>query len=84
MEIVQSAAARNLVTFLDSDTEPDGGKFMLGAGAPWGSEHDGEQLLRTVRDIVEAYHPILVRIEHAKGRVVAGLTRSRVPTERIR
>jgi len=73
MEVVQSAAARNLVTFLDSDAEPDGGKFMLGAGAPWVSEHDGEQLLRTVREIVESDPPIPVRIGVNQGPVFAGL-----------
>jgi class 3 adenylate cyclase/tetratricopeptide (TPR) repeat protein len=73
MDVVQSAAARNLVTFLDSDAEHDGGKFMLGAGAPWGSEHDGEQLLRTVREIVESDPPLSVRIGVNQGPVFAGL-----------
>jgi class 3 adenylate cyclase/tetratricopeptide (TPR) repeat protein len=73
MEIVQSASARNLVTFLDSDPEPGGGKFMLAAGAPWGSEHDEEQLLRTAREIVESDPALPVRIGVNEGPVFAGL-----------
>jgi class 3 adenylate cyclase/tetratricopeptide (TPR) repeat protein len=73
MEIVQSAAARNLVTFLDSDPELGGGKFMLAAGAPWGSEHDEEQLLRTAREIVESNPALPVRIGVNEGPVFAGL-----------
>lgn len=73
MDVVQSAAARNLVTFLDSDPELGGGKFMLAAGAPWGSEHDEEQLLRTAREIVEAETALPVRIGVNEGPVFAGL-----------
>jgi len=73
MEIVQSAAERNLVTFLDSDPELGGGKLMLAAGAPWSSEHDGEQLLRTAREIVESAPALPVRIGVNQGPVFAGL-----------
>lgn len=72
MGIVQTAAARNDVTFLDSDPEPGGGKFMLAAGVPWGSEHDEEQLLRTAREIVESEPALGVRIGVNEGPVFAG------------
>ena len=68
MDVVQSAAARNLVTFLDSDPELGGGKFMLAAGAPWGSEHDEEQLLRTVREVVACSPTIRSRFGSASTR----------------
>lgn len=70
---VQRAAQEQLVTFLDSDPERDGGKLMLAAGAPWSTERDGEQLLRAVRAVVESAPPLPLRIGVNQGHVFTGL-----------
>jgi class 3 adenylate cyclase len=73
MEAVQAATERNLVTYIDNDVEPGGGKFMLAAGAPYTSERDGEQLLRAVRQILDAHPGLRVRAGVNQGHAFAGL-----------
>lgn len=70
---VQRAAQEQLVTFLDSDPERDGGKLMLASGAPWSTERDGEQLLRAVRAVVEAALPLPLRVGVNQGHVFTGV-----------
>jgi predicted ATPase/class 3 adenylate cyclase len=69
---VQAAAERNLVTYIDNDPEIDGGKFLLVSGAPFTAERDGEQLLRTVREIIDARPRLEVRIGVNQGHVFSG------------
>jgi class 3 adenylate cyclase/tetratricopeptide (TPR) repeat protein len=69
---VQRAAKRHGVCFLGSDVDHDGGKIILTAGAPTGSENDEERMLLTVREIAECEGALPVRIGVNKGHVFAG------------
>lgn len=73
VRIVQEAAAENLVAFIGTDPERDGGKFMLAAGAPRTSERDEEALLRAVRGIVDASRVFPIRVGVHRGHVFSGL-----------
>jgi class 3 adenylate cyclase/tetratricopeptide (TPR) repeat protein len=54
VRLVQEAADRYEVCFLDTDVASDGGKIRLSAGVPWVIGEDEERLLLTLRHIVEA------------------------------
>jgi class 3 adenylate cyclase/tetratricopeptide (TPR) repeat protein len=70
--IVQHAADDHGVTFLQSDVDRDGGKFILLAGAPQTREDNEERLLRTVRAIVDAAPPLGLHVGVSRGRIFAG------------
>jgi class 3 adenylate cyclase/tetratricopeptide (TPR) repeat protein len=69
---VQRAAKRHGVCFLGSDVDHDGGKIILTAGAPTGSENDEERMLLTLREISECEGVLPLRIGVNKGHVFAG------------
>jgi class 3 adenylate cyclase/tetratricopeptide (TPR) repeat protein len=69
---IQHAADDHGVTFLQSDIDRDGGKFILLAGAPQTREDNEERLLRTVRSIVDAAPPLVLHVGVSRGRIFAG------------
>ncbi len=69
---VQDAADSELVTFLASDIDANGGKVILTTGVPVTLEDDEGRLLRAARRIVEAPHPLPIRIGVNRGHVFAG------------
>lgn len=58
VRLVQEAADRYEVCFLDTDVAADGGKIRLSAGVPWVIGEDEERLLLALRHIVEAQPPL--------------------------
>ncbi len=72
MRLVQDAAERYDVCFLDTDIAPDGGKIRLSAGAPRVVGDDEERMLLALRHIVEADPPLPVRIGVHRGPVFTG------------
>ena len=69
---VQDAADSESVTFLASDIDANGGKIILITGVPAALEDDEGRLLRAARRIVEAPHPLPIRIGVNRGHVFAG------------
>ncbi|TWP37429.1 AAA and adenylate/guanylate cyclase domain-containing protein [Leekyejoonella antrihumi] len=69
---VQRSVQRHNVTFFESDINNDGGKVMLTAGAPTGTEKDDDRMLRTVREIVEQRGILPIRVGVNRGQVFAG------------
>ncbi len=69
---VQEAVDRHGVTFLASDVDRDGGKFILTAGVPTSSGDDERNMLLALRDIVDASPRIPIRIGVNRGPVFAG------------
>jgi class 3 adenylate cyclase/tetratricopeptide (TPR) repeat protein len=69
---VQAVAARYGVTFLYTDVISDGVKLLCSAGAPTGSGHDEESILRFASDLVHELHPGRLRAGVHRGRVFAG------------
>ena len=61
VRLVQEAADRYEVCFLDTDIASDGGKIRLSAGVPWVIGEDEERLLLALRHIVEAQPPLPVQ-----------------------
>jgi class 3 adenylate cyclase/tetratricopeptide (TPR) repeat protein len=72
VRLVQRACADHAVTFLESDIDRDGGRFVLVAGAPETEGGDEERLLRALRAIVEGEPALPLRIGANRGRVFAG------------
>ena len=72
MRLVQDAAERYDVCFLDTDIALDGGKIRLSAGAPRVVGDDEERMLLALRHIVEADPPLPVRIGVHHGPVFTG------------
>ena len=70
--VAQEAAHAHDVTFLATDIAADGGKIILIGGAPSGSGHDEEGVLRTVRAILDQPGRLPVRAGATAGRVFAG------------
>ena len=69
---VQDACERHGASFLESDINRDGGKFMLAAGVPRGrGEHD-DRLLRAVQVAVSRAGVLPLRAGINHGRVFAG------------
>src|SRR5690242_15693360 len=58
VRLVQEAADRYEVCFLDTDIDTDGGKIRLSAGVPWAIGEDEERMLVALRHIVEAQPPL--------------------------
>ena len=79
MRLVQEAAERYEVCFLDSDIASDGGKIRLSAGAPRVVGDDEERMLLALRQIVEADPPLPVRVGVNRGPVFTGDGRARLP-----
>jgi len=70
---VQRACERHRVTFWETDISADGFKVMLVAGAPRGSGHDEEGMLRAAAATVLGYDgPLGVRVGVNCGRVFSG------------
>ena len=69
---VQDAADSESVTFLASDIDANGGKIILITGVPAALEDDEGRLLRAARRIIEAPHPLPIRIGVNRGHVFAG------------
>jgi class 3 adenylate cyclase/tetratricopeptide (TPR) repeat protein len=69
---VQDACRRHGASFLESDINRDGGKFMLAAGAPRSSGEDGERMLRAVQVAVSRPGRLSLRAGVNHGRVFAG------------
>jgi class 3 adenylate cyclase/tetratricopeptide (TPR) repeat protein len=69
---VQHACADHGVTFLESDINRDGGKFLLTAGAPRSSGGDDDRLLRAVQLAVARRGRLPLRAGVNHGRVFAG------------
>jgi tetratricopeptide (TPR) repeat protein len=61
-----------MVSVLGSDVGVDGGRLILTAGVPERSDHDEEELLRTLRSVTDDDHPgLVVGAGAARGRVFA-------------
>lgn len=69
VRLVQEAAERYEVCFLDSDIATDGVKIRLSAGAPRVVGDDEERMLVALRQIIEARPPLPVRIGVNRGPV---------------
>jgi class 3 adenylate cyclase/tetratricopeptide (TPR) repeat protein len=69
VRLVQQAADRYEVCFLDTDIDTDGGKIRLSAGVPWAIGEDEERLLLALRHIVEAKAPLPVQAGMSWGPV---------------
>ena len=69
---VQAAASRHAVTFLGSDIDRDGGKLILVGGVPTATGDDEERTLLAVRDIIDGFGELPVRIGVNAGDVFAG------------
>jgi class 3 adenylate cyclase/tetratricopeptide (TPR) repeat protein len=67
VRLIQGAAERYQVCFLDSDIAVDGVKIRLSAGAPRVVGDDEERMLLALRHIVEARPPFPVRIGVHRG-----------------
>lgn len=72
VRLVQDAAERYDVCFLDSDISANGGKIRLSAGAPRAVGDDEERMLLALRRIVEADPPLPVQIGVNRGPVFTG------------
>ena len=72
MGAAQQAADRHGVTFVGTDIDRDGGKIILVAGAPTSTGEDEDQMLLTVRELIDAEGRIPVRIGVHRGSVFAG------------
>ncbi|HWH93871.1 MAG TPA: adenylate/guanylate cyclase domain-containing protein [Baekduia sp.] len=69
---VQHAADEYDVCFLSSDSDRDGGKLILTAGAPRATGDDEERMLLATRAILQGGGPLHVSIGVNRGRVFAG------------
>ena len=72
VRIVQEAAERYDVCFLDSDISSDGGKIRLSAGAPRVAGDDEERMLLALRQVLEADLPLPVQAGVNRGPVFTG------------
>lgn len=73
VRLVQHAANRHGVTFLESDIDADGARIMVVAGAPLSGEHNEDRLLRTAQQILGASAPLPVQIGIDRGAVFTGV-----------
>ena len=72
VRLVQSAAERYEVCFLDSDIAPSGGKIRLSAGAPRAVGEDEERIVLALREVIESDLPLPVQIGVHWGPVFSG------------
>lgn len=70
--LVQEAAEKHEVSYLDSDIDADGGKIYLAAGAPVARDDDEGRMLLTARHILDGPPPLPVRIGLNRGHVFTG------------
>ena len=73
VQLVQHAAHRHGVTFLESDIDTNGVRMMVVAGAPRSGDHDADRLLRTVQQILGTSTALPIQIGVARGAVFAGV-----------
>ncbi|HYI56667.1 MAG TPA: adenylate/guanylate cyclase domain-containing protein [Microlunatus sp.] len=73
VQLVQHAAQRHGVTFLESDIDTNGVRVMIVAGAPRSGDHDVDRLLRTVQQILGTSTALPTQIGVARGAVFAGV-----------
>jgi len=69
--VVESAAEFG-VTVICTDIGPDGGKFMMAAGAPEAFEDSEERVLRAMRQVLDREYGLRVRAGVNRGHVYAG------------
>lgn len=69
---VVEACAQYGVTVVCTDIGPDGGKFMMAAGAPEAYEDSEERMIRAVRQILDGEYGLKVRAGVNRGHVYAG------------
>jgi class 3 adenylate cyclase/tetratricopeptide (TPR) repeat protein len=72
VRLVQEAAERYEVCFLDTDIAADGGKIRLSAGVPRVVGEDEERMLLALRHVVGAAPPLPLRAGVHRGPVFAG------------
>ncbi|MGA2928132.1 MAG: hypothetical protein ABSG43_19470, partial [Solirubrobacteraceae bacterium] len=72
VRLVQAAADRYEVCFLDTDISASGGKIRLSAGAPRVVGDDEERMLLALRQIIEADPPLPVQAGVNLGPVFTG------------
>ncbi len=70
--VVQSAVDEELVTFLATDLDENGGKLILATGVPATREDDDGRMLRTVRRIADTSGPLPMHIGVNRGHVFVG------------
>lgn len=70
--VVQAAADDHGVTFLATDVDVEGGKFILTAGAPVATQQDDQRILLAVRSIVDSGCDLAVGIGVNRGAIFAG------------
>jgi class 3 adenylate cyclase/tetratricopeptide (TPR) repeat protein len=73
VRVVQGAAARHGVTFVESDIDRDGGKIMIVAGAPRSAGHDEDRLLRVAWQIISTPTTLPLQIGVNRGAVFTGV-----------
>jgi class 3 adenylate cyclase/tetratricopeptide (TPR) repeat protein len=69
---VQRAADRQGIAFLATDIDRDGGKIILGAGAPSSSGQDEHRMLLVLREVMDLHKELPLRIGVNRGSVFAG------------
>ena len=69
---VQSATEEQRVTFMASDVDQNGGKFILATGLPTSGEDDERRMLRAVRSLLAADLPLPMRAGVNRGHVFVG------------
>ena len=72
VRLVDEAAERYDVSFLDTDIAADGCKIRLSAGAPRAVGDDEERMLLALRHIIESEPPLPVRVGVNRGPVFTG------------
>jgi class 3 adenylate cyclase/tetratricopeptide (TPR) repeat protein len=72
MGAAQRAADRHGVTFVGTDIDDDGGKVILVAGAPTSTGEDEDQMLLTLRELMDEDGVIPIRTGVNRGAVFAG------------
>ncbi len=72
VRLVQKAAERYDVCFLDTDISAGGGKIRLSAGAPRAVGDDEERMLLTLREVIESDPPLPVQVGVNLGPVFTG------------
>ena len=69
---IQDACDAEMVTFLATDIDEDGGKVVLAAGAPATQEDDEGRVLRTVRRIADVPTELDLHVGVNRGHVFSG------------
>jgi class 3 adenylate cyclase/tetratricopeptide (TPR) repeat protein len=72
VRVAQDAADRYEICFLNSDIAADGGKLLFSAGAPRAVGDDEERMLLAMRQILDRYEALPVRIGINRGYTFTG------------